>query len=34
MNSVIKFIAGRRGAWVTLLLGLMFAALALSLIHI
>jgi putative drug exporter of the RND superfamily len=28
MNSVIKFIAGRRGAWVTLLLGLMFAALA------
>jgi RND superfamily putative drug exporter len=28
MNSVIKFIAGRRGAWVTLLLGLMFAGLA------
>jgi len=28
MNSVIKFIAGRRGAWVTLLLGLLFAGLA------
>jgi len=28
VNSVIKFIAGRRGAWVTLLLGLLFAGLA------
>ena len=28
MNSVINFISGRRGAWVTLLLGLMFAGLA------
>ena len=28
MNSVIKFISGRRGAWVTLLLGLIFAGLA------
>jgi RND superfamily putative drug exporter len=28
VNSVIKFISGRRGAWVTLLLGLIFAGLA------
>ena len=28
MNSVIKFIAGRRGAWATLLIGLFFAVLA------
>lgn len=28
MNSIINFISGRRGAWVTLLLGLIFAGLA------
>mgnify|MGYP000098864678 CR=1 FL=1 len=28
MNSVIKFISGRRGAWATLLIGLFFAVLA------
>ena len=28
MNSVINFITGRKGAWVTLLLGLIFAGLA------
>jgi len=28
VNSVINFISGRRGAWVTLLLGLIFAGLA------
>ena len=28
MNSIINFISGRKGAWVTLLLGLIFAGLA------
>ena len=28
MNSIIKFISGRRGAWATLLIGLFFAVLA------